>query len=78
MYTKIQDAVNAAKPRDVIRVCTGTYHEQVVIDKDLVIEAVRRASGAQNCHAARRSSIPPSGLADATFAHPYGLASHLP
>lgn len=39
MFTKIQDAVNAAKPGDVIRVCAGTYHEQVVIDKDLVIEA---------------------------------------
>jgi nitrous oxidase accessory protein NosD len=39
MFTKIQDAVNAAKPGDVIRVCAGIYHEQVVIDKDLVIEA---------------------------------------
>jgi nitrous oxidase accessory protein NosD len=39
MFTKIQDAVTAAKPGDVIRVCAGTYHEQVVMDKDLVIEA---------------------------------------
>jgi hypothetical protein len=39
MFTKIRDAVTAAKPGDVIRVCAGTYHEQVVMDKDLVIEA---------------------------------------
>jgi parallel beta-helix repeat protein len=38
-FTKIQDGVNAAKPGDVIRVCAGIYHEQVVIDKDVVIEA---------------------------------------
>jgi parallel beta-helix repeat protein len=38
-YTSIQAAVNAAKPGDVIRVCAGTYREQVVIDKSLGVEA---------------------------------------
>jgi parallel beta-helix repeat protein len=38
-YTSIQAAVNAAKSGDVIRVCPGTYREQVVIDKSLSLEA---------------------------------------
>jgi nitrous oxidase accessory protein NosD len=38
-YTSIQAAVNAAKSGDVIRVCAGTYHEQVVIEKSLSLEA---------------------------------------
>jgi parallel beta-helix repeat protein len=38
-YTSIQAAVNAAKSGDVIRVCAGTYHEQVVIGKSLSLEA---------------------------------------
>ena len=38
-YTTIQAAVNAAKSGDVIRVCAGTYPEQVVIGKSLSVEA---------------------------------------
>lgn len=38
-FTSIQDAVNAASPGSVIRVCAGTYHEQVLINKSLSIEA---------------------------------------
>jgi parallel beta-helix repeat protein len=38
-YTSIQAAVNAAKSGDIIRVCAGTYHEQVVIGKSLSLEA---------------------------------------
>src|ERR1700691_1246916 len=38
-FTSIQAAVNAAKSGDVIRVCAGTYHEQVVIDKSLSVQA---------------------------------------
>jgi nitrous oxidase accessory protein NosD len=38
-YTSIQAAVNAAQSGNVIRVCAGTYHEQVVIDKSLTLEA---------------------------------------
>jgi parallel beta-helix repeat protein len=33
-YTTIQDAVNAAKPGDTIKVCAGTYQESVDIQKD--------------------------------------------
>ncbi|HKV63056.1 MAG TPA: NosD domain-containing protein [Candidatus Acidoferrum sp.] len=38
-FTKIQDAVNAATPGAVIRVCKGTYAEQVAIHKSLTIAA---------------------------------------
>jgi nitrous oxidase accessory protein NosD len=38
-FTKIQDAVNAASPGDRIRVCKGTYVEQVTIGKALTIDA---------------------------------------
>jgi nitrous oxidase accessory protein NosD len=37
-FTSIQDAVNAASPGSLIRVCPGTYHEQVSITKSLTIE----------------------------------------
>jgi nitrous oxidase accessory protein NosD len=36
-FTSIQAAVNAANPGDHIRVCPGTYAEQVVVDKSLHI-----------------------------------------
>jgi len=36
-FTTIQSAVNAARPGDVIRVCPGTYNEQVVISKSVHI-----------------------------------------
>lgn len=38
-YTTIQAAVNAAKPGDIIRICAGTYDEQVVIQTELILEA---------------------------------------
>jgi hypothetical protein len=38
-FTKIQDAVIAATPGAVIRVCKGTYAEQVAIHKPLTIAA---------------------------------------
>jgi|HubBroStandDraft_1064217.scaffolds.fasta_scaffold05478_6 parallel beta-helix repeat protein len=38
-YSSIQAAVNAAKSGDVIRVCAGTYPEQVVIEESLSLEA---------------------------------------
>lgn len=37
-FTSIQDAINAASPGSVIRVCPGTYTEQLSIDKSLRIE----------------------------------------
>ncbi len=36
-YTTIQDAVNHASPGDIIRVCAGTYAEQVVINTSVHI-----------------------------------------
>jgi parallel beta-helix repeat protein len=38
-YTTIQAAVNAAQPGDVIRVCAGTYPEQVTITTSLTLRA---------------------------------------
>jgi nitrous oxidase accessory protein NosD len=38
-FTSIQDAVNAANPGSLIRVCPGTYSEQLFINKSLSIEA---------------------------------------
>jgi hypothetical protein len=37
-FTSIQDAINAAKAGSLIRVCPGTYREQLSINKSLSIE----------------------------------------
>lgn len=37
-FTSIQDAINAANPGSLIRVCPGTYHEQLSMNKSLSIE----------------------------------------
>jgi nitrous oxidase accessory protein NosD len=37
-FTSIQDAINAANPGSLIRVCPGTYSEQLSITKSLSIE----------------------------------------
>jgi nitrous oxidase accessory protein NosD len=37
-FTSIQDAINAASPGSLIRVCPGTYPEQLSIDKSLSVE----------------------------------------
>jgi nitrous oxidase accessory protein NosD len=37
-FMSVQDAINAAKPGNLIRVCPGTYREQLSIDKSLSIE----------------------------------------
>jgi len=42
-FTRIQDAVNAASPGDVIRVCKGVYVEQVSIHIPLTIAAENAA-----------------------------------
>lgn len=38
-FTRIQDAINAASPGDHIRICKGTYAEQLAIRKALDIDA---------------------------------------
>jgi nitrous oxidase accessory protein NosD len=38
VITSIQDAINAAKPGNLIRVCPGIFNEQLSIDKSLRIE----------------------------------------
>jgi nitrous oxidase accessory protein NosD len=38
-FTHIQDAVNAASPGASIRICKGTYAEQVTINKPLEVHA---------------------------------------
>jgi nitrous oxidase accessory protein NosD len=37
-FTSIQDAINAANPGSLIRVCPGTYREQLSINKSVSIE----------------------------------------
>jgi nitrous oxidase accessory protein NosD len=37
-FTSIQDAINAANPGSLIRVCPGTYREQLSVNKSLRIE----------------------------------------
>ena len=51
-YATIQQAVNAAKPGDIVRVAPGTYTENVVVDKSLTITA---ASGRPTVQAADAS-----------------------
>ncbi len=43
-YTSIQAAVNAANQNDTIRVCPGTYPEQVTINKNLKVEGFEVAN----------------------------------
>jgi len=37
-FTSIQDAINAANPGSLIRICPGTYREQISINKSVSIE----------------------------------------
>jgi hypothetical protein len=61
-YLTIQAAVTAAEaltPPNVVRVCPGTYHEQVVIDASLTLEGIQAATPAPLQDAA--VILPPSG-----------------
>ncbi len=40
-YATIQEAVNAVPAGSIIKVCPGTYHEQVVINKKLTLEGAQ-------------------------------------
>lgn len=44
-YKKIQDAIDAAQTGDTITVYSGTYDENVVIDKTLIVIGVNTGSG---------------------------------
>src|ERR1700678_2352992 len=38
-FSTIQAAIDAASPGEHIRVCAGTYHEQLTIDKSITVAA---------------------------------------
>jgi parallel beta-helix repeat protein len=57
-FTSIQSAVDAAPAGSTIKVCPGTYPEQVVINKKLTLEGIN-AGGADN----PTLVIPPNGFA---------------
>lgn len=48
-FTSINAAVAAAPPGATIRVCPGVYHESVVVDKPLTLQAPRQQGTATEC-----------------------------
>ena len=44
-YTKIQDAINNASDGDTILVYSGTYYEQVNVNKQLILQGIDTGSG---------------------------------
>lgn len=62
-FTHIQDAVNAASPGDEIRICKGTYNEQVIINKALDIDADSGAVLMPSAMKQNTSSLSPGALA---------------
>lgn len=44
-YATIQGAINAASPGDTVAVGPGTYVENVVIDRSLTLQGVRKGHG---------------------------------
>ena len=57
-FTKIQDAVDAANPGDSIRVCAGTYVEQVLISKSVTINGDNGAIVAPSAVVVNGADIP--------------------
>ena len=54
-FTSIQAAVDAARPKDQIRVCPDRYSERVVIDKPLTVKGDAGAVQAVDCFQATAS-----------------------
>jgi nitrous oxidase accessory protein NosD len=67
-FTSIQDAINAANPGNVIRVCPGTYREQISIDKSLSIEGDNGAILLPSNMAVNATSASGTPIAAAIFA----------
>jgi parallel beta-helix repeat protein len=44
-FTRIQDAINASNPGDTIEVRSGTYYENVDIDKQLILTGIDTGTG---------------------------------
>ena len=44
-YTKIQHAIEASLPQDTIEVYSGTYYENVHVDKPLILRGINTGSG---------------------------------
>jgi parallel beta-helix repeat protein len=44
-FTRIQDAINASNPGDMIEVRSGTYYENVNIDKELILTGIDTGTG---------------------------------
>lgn len=57
-FTSIQDAVGAAAPGDVIRVCPDVYAESVVVDKPLTLKADPDAVEAIDCFQPTLGDLP--------------------
>jgi hypothetical protein len=41
-YATIQDAVDGAPDGATVRICEGTYYENIVVDSDVILEGRRR------------------------------------
>ena len=45
MYTSIQAAINDSSPGDEIHVDSGTYYENVVVNKQLILQGIDTGAG---------------------------------
>ena len=68
-FTSINVAIAAANPGDTIRVCPGTYKENVLVNKSVHLQAVRQQGEASQCQAA----FPPDPTQVAIVNYPTGL-----
>src|SRR5436309_6845189 len=54
-YTTIQAAVNAANAGDTVKVCAGTYHELVTVNKSITLKGAQAGVDART---ASRTGLP--------------------